>query len=247
MATYRLLIEYDGSAFHGWQIQPGHPTIQEALESALFVACGEHVGVTGSGRTDAGVHARGQVAHFKLWQPVDPYRLRRQLNGILGSGVVVLEVRKTREDFHARYGARQRRYHYYVSTEPRVLDRHMRLHVKPAPDFERMNEAARLLLGRHDFSSFCQTSSQTVNRFCTVREAEWRAEARPGDWHFAIAADRFLHGMVRSVVGTLLQVGHGKRDVESLREIVSSRDRRAAGPAAPAHGLVLEEVRYEDD
>lgn len=246
MPTYRLLLEYNGSDFHGWQMQPGHPTVQEALENAVFVACGEHASVVGSGRTDAGVHARGQVAHFKLWHPVDPFRLRAQLNGILSGDVVVLDVQKADNEFHARYGARHRRYHYYISTEPRVLDRHMRWHVRPAPDFDRMNEAARLLLGRKDFSSFCQTRSETVNRFCTVREAEWRPESREGDWYFVIGADRFLHGMVRTVVGTLLEIGHGKREAEQLTQILASRDRRAAGPAVPAHGLVLEEVRYEN-
>ena len=244
MPTYRLLLEYDGSRFHGWQVQPGHPSVQEALERAVAVACGEQTTVVGSGRTDAGVHARGQVAHFVLVQPVDAYRLRRSLNGILDVGVVVLAVSDVSDDFHARYDARRRRYHYYVNTEPRVLDRHIRLHVRPEPDFAAMNDAATTLLGTHDFDAFCRARSETTNRVCTVYEAAWKAERRPGDWVFEIEADRFLHGMVRTIVGTLLEVGHRKRDGEQLPEVLASRDRRRAGPAVPAHGLVLEEVRY---
>jgi tRNA pseudouridine38-40 synthase len=159
---------------------------------------------------------------------------------------VVLSVDEAPEGFHARYDARRRRYHYYLATEPRVLDRHTRLFMRPAPDFERMNRAARHLLGKHDFDAFCRARSETTNRICTVYEASWHREARPGDWTFAIEADRFLHGMVRSIVGTLLQVGHNRRDGEQLPDVLASRDRRRAGPAAPAHGLVLEEVSYRE-
>ena len=246
MPTYRLLIEYDGSRFHGWQVQPGHATVQEALESAVFVACRERASVVGSGRTDAGVHARGQVAHIQLQQNLDPYRLRRSLNGILSGGIAVLAVDEVDDGFHARYDARRRRYHYYVSTEPRVLDAHVRWRVMPAPDFEAMNRAAAMLVGRHDFDAFCRTQSETKNRICTVHSAIWQPEARTGDWYFAVEADRFLHGMVRTIVGTLLEVGQGKRSREQLSQVLASRDRRRAGPAVPAHGLVLEQVTYRD-
>ena len=245
MPTYRLLIEYDGSRFHGWQIQPGHPTVQETLEKAISIAGGETVQVVGSGRTDAGVHARGQVAHVVLRDPIDPFRLRASVNGIVEGGVAVLDVAPVADDFHARYDARRRRYHYYVATEPRVLDRSTRLHVRPTPDFDAMNVAAKHLHGTHDFDAFCRARSETTNRICTISVAEWRPESRTGDWFFVIAADRFLHGMVRTVVGTLLEIGHNKRDAEQLPAVLASRDRRRAGPAVPAHGLVLEEVTYD--
>jgi tRNA pseudouridine38-40 synthase len=131
-----------------------------------------------------------------------------------------------------------------VAVAPRALDRHSRVELRPPPDFDVMNAAARHLLGRQDFDSFCITQSETQNRVCTVERAIWTAEARPGDWYFEIAADRFLHGMVRAVVGTLLEIGRGARLADTLPDVLSARDRRVAGPAAPAHGLVLERVDY---
>lgn len=244
MPTYRLTIEYDGTSFSGWQVQPSDPSIQKELEDALATALREPISVTGSGRTDAGVHARGQVAHFTTNQHVDTYRLLAALNGLLPRTIAVRAVEQAPDGFHARYDARLRRYHYYVSTGFRALDRHMRWHVRPAPDFERMNEAAADLLGTRDFDAFCRTQSDTRNRICTVHAARWVRETDAGDWRFEIAADRFLHGMVRGIVGTLLEIGRGKRPVNDIPRILSLKDRREAGPAAPAHGLVLEEVSY---
>ncbi len=245
LPTFRLLIAYDGTDFHGWQTQPDRPTVQAALEAAAATALRTPVSIVGSGRTDAGVHARGQVAHFSTEAPVAPHRLRNALNGILPKSIGVLDLAPAPEGFHARYDARARRYHYYVSLGPRPLERRWRYVMHTPPDFDRMNGAARDLLGTHDFSAFCRTKSETENRVCTVAEARWVREAREGDYRFRIVADRFLHGMVRAVVGTLIEIGRGRRPGDDLPRILATGDRREAGPAAPAHGLVLEHVSYE--
>ncbi len=244
MPTVRMLLEYDGAAFSGWQVQPGRRTVQGVLEGALATLFKTSIALVGSGRTDAGVHARGQVAHARLPEGANLARLQQALGGIAGPDVAVLAVEIAPDDFHARYDACRRRYHYHVSTAPRALDRRCRVLLRPAPDFDAMNDAARVLLGRHHFGAFCRARSDTENRVCTVEEAIWQPEARPGDWRFQIAADRFLHGMVRAIVGTLVEVGRGKRDAALLAAALASQDRRQAGAAAPAHGLVLERVDY---
>ena len=244
MPTTRLLIEYDGTDFRGWQAQRAGPTVQGAVEAALATALREPVGVVGSGRTDAGVHARGQVAHFSTDAPVDVRRLVASLNGLLPPSVAVLAAEPAPDGFHARYDARQRHYLYLAATAPRALDRRTRAFLFPALDLDRMNEAAAALLGRHDFSSFCRTKSETVNRVCTVERARWTAGDRPGDLRFVVSADRFLHGMVRAVVGTLVEVGRGRRAPDEVADVLAARDRRAAGPAAPARGLHLDRVDY---
>ncbi len=247
MPTYRLLIEYDGTRYSGWQIQPNQSTVQESLEQALATVLRQPTALTGSGRTDAGVHARGQVAHFTTPDAIDAFRLVRSLNGLLPNDIAVLDVRPAPDGFHARYDAWKRRYHYYISTQARALDRHYRWNIRPAPELDLMNQAARSLLGTHTFSAFCRTKSETQNRVCTVEHARWVAEDRPGDARFEIAADRFLHGMVRAIVGTLVKIGQGRWPIDDVPRILASEDRREAGPAAPPHGLVLEQVWYPSD
>jgi len=242
--TYRLLIEYDGSCFHGWQVQPNGPTVQKALEGALETILRAPVNMVGSGRTDAGVHARGQVAHFGFDDDLDVFKLTRSLNGILPNSIAVLALEQAPDTFHARYDAIRRTYFYHVAAKPRALDHRLRWELRPPPDFDLMNEAAQALIGTHDFNSFCITQSETKNRVCSIERAVWVEEARSNDWRFEIAADRFLHGMVRTIVGTLVEIGRGKRPPDDMDTIIEALDRRAAGQAAPALGLVLECVDY---
>ncbi len=242
--NYRLDIEYDGTDWHGWQTQPNLPTVQQAIENALSTSLRSPASIVGSGRTDAGVHARGQVAHFRRDEPIDTYLLCGSVNGILPDSIVVRGITEADESFHARYDAVQRRYCYQASCLPVAVGRRFRWHIRPAPDFEAMNLAAENLIGEQDFDSFCRANSETKNRICTIRTAKWRTDERPGDWTFEISADRFLHGMVRAIVGTMVEIGHGKRSPGDMVEIISSRDRREAGVAAPSRGLILEEVIY---
>lgn len=245
MPTYKILIEYDGSAFNGWQIQNGVPTVQETIEKALMVLCKERVEVVGSGRTDTGVHARGQVAHFRTPRIFDPYRLRYTIDSLTPASICIKDMWIVHDGFHARYDATLRRYHYYIATHWFTLGRQMRWLVRPMPDFDKMNEAASYLLGEHHFGTFCLTQSETLQRVCTLYKAQWEPELERGHWRFVIEGNRFLHGMVRAIVGTLLEVGHGKRNPEEMHTILAAQDRRYAGYSVPPQGLVLEYVGYE--
>lgn len=200
----------------------------------------------GSGRTDAGVHARGQVAHFDTHEKPDPIELIKSLNGILPPEIAIIALEEAPGGFHARFDAIKRTYRYHVAVLPRALDRATRLFVRPAPDFELMNKAASLLIGEHNFSSFCITQSATTNRVCVVEEATWLAETRDGDWSFVISANRFLHGMVRAITGTLIEIGQGKRDPDTISTILAKQDRREAGHSVKARGLVLHHVEYSE-
>ncbi len=245
MTRYKLTLEYDGAGFVGWQRQDNGPSVQAALEAAVLGFCGEAVSAQGAGRTDAGVHALGQVAHIDLDEPADAGTLRDALNAHLKpAAVAVLAAEVVADDFHARFSALERAYRYrIVNRRARLaLDRGRAWFVPQPLDAAAMQAAASTLIGTHDFTSFrasrCQAKSpvKTLDALEVVRDGqELRIEAR---------ARSFLHHQVRNMVGTLKLVGEGKWSRADVTKALEARDRTAAGPMAPAEGLYLVSVGY---
>lgn len=241
---FALKLEYDGTHFFGWQFQGAGRTVQAEIEAVLKSVVGHRVVVHGSGRTDSGVHALAQIASFRVRTRLTARNFLRALNGMLPDDVAVLDVWETDPSFHARFSAKSKTYRYRVlNRRPRsALDRAYSWRVKIPVELEPMRAAALELVGTHDFRAFC---SEPATRFTTTRTVYRLELERTGDYIiFTIEADGFLYNMVRTIVGTLLLVGTGKMSLESFRDVIRSRDRRLAGPTAPAHGLFLVEVRY---
>lgn len=238
---YFLNLSYDGSAYHGWQTQPGAVTVQETLEQALSTLLRTPTAVTGAGRTDAGVHARMMVAHMDAYAAPSVDRLNR----LLPPDIVVHGIRPVRPDAHARFDALARTYLYYVTTEKECFARDYAMRLYHEPDFERMNEAAARLFDYTDFTSFSKLHTDTKTNNCRIMHAAWEPV---GDhrWAFRITADRFLRNMVRAVVGTLLEVGRGRMTVDDFCRVVERRDRCSAGTSVLACGLFLERIDYPD-
>lgn len=244
---WKLLIEYDGEPFVGWQCQPNGFSVQEALEKAIHAYSGEHIKVTAAGRTDAGVHAEGQVVHMDMARPATPKTVRDAINAHLRPlPVAVREARIVDPSFHARFSAVNRSYRYRILNRPApaTWTRRQVWHVAAPLDVARMQQAAEVLVGHHDFTSFrdseCQAKSpwRTLDRLDVRRlgeEIEVWAEARS-----------FLHHQVRNMVGTLTLVGKGRWEVDEVRRALEAKDRKAAGPTAPAYGLTFIHVGYED-
>ncbi|MGQ9920438.1 MAG: tRNA pseudouridine(38-40) synthase TruA [Desulfobacca sp.] len=243
--TIRLTLEYDGSGYHGWQRQPHGLTIQEVLETALAKMLGQAVRVHGSGRTDAGVHALGQVAHFYTAAPLPVAAFRDGLNSLLPPDIAVLAATEAPPSFHARYAALAKTYEYRILNRPvrAPLHRHFCWWLRRPLSFQRLQAATSVIIGEHDFAAFQASGSEVKTTVRRVWHAAWQEE--PGGWYFfRITANGFLRGMVRNLVGTMVEVGWDKRPVEDLARILASRDRRQAGPTAPAAGLYLVKVIY---
>jgi len=243
---YRLTLEYDGAPFVGWQRQDNGASVQAALEEAIFKFSAERVTVTGAGRTDAGVHALGQVAHFDLEKEFAPDKVRDALNHFLRpEPVVVLDVALPDPEFHARFSATRRHYLYRILCRraPPALERNRVWHVVRELDAATMHEAAQALVGNHDFTTFraaeCQAKSpvKTLDRLDVARAGE--------EIHINASARSFLHHQVRSMVGSLKLVGEGKWWARDLRAALDARDRSACGPVAPPDGLYLVRVDYD--
>lgn len=247
MKNYKLTIAYDGTRFSGWQIQPNSISIQEKLEEVLKILTKEEVKVTGSGRTDSGVHARGQVANFKTSKTLDPYKLRASLNGLLPYDIRVLEVEDVPLDFHARFSAKAKCYHYHLCLERVQLPFHRLYtwHVRQPLDLARLKEAAKHFIGEHDFTSFANEAHEGSAAKNPVRDL-YRLDVveEDGGVRLEFEGSGFLYKMVRNIVGTLHEVAVGKIDIDVIPSIFEAKDRKQAGAAAPPQGLFLNSVSY---
>lgn len=243
MPNYRLLIEFDGTEFKGWQYQPDQRTVQGEIERAASVFFHKPVRLHPAGRTDSGVHARGMVANFKEERCVDCERLKKALNGITDRDVIIHEVRLAADDFHARWSATAREYCYRISKRRTAINRNFAYFVKDPLDIAAMNRAVSCLPGSHNFRGFSLAIAKEKHYLCRVESAEWSENAE--EMHFKIKANRFLHGMVRILVGSCIQVGKGLMTVKRFEDVLNNQNSRKAGFKAPAKGLCLEKVYYD--
>jgi tRNA pseudouridine38-40 synthase len=245
MRTVKLVIEYDGTNYLGWQVQPRGLTVQGVIEEKLSLLTGETIRLTGSGRTDAGAHAYGQVAHFKTKSPMEVRSIQKALNSLLPADIAVQKAEEAGEEFHARKSARSKVYEYRIlNRDPRpALFRGYAWHISQKLDLEEMKRSAQYLVGEHDFSCFRSVGTPTRTAIRRVEGIDWK-RSKSGVIQFKIEASGFLKQMVRAIVGTLVEVGKGRIQLEEFLAILESRDRKRAGPTAPAHGLFLKEVKY---
>lgn len=246
MFRYFIYFSYDGAAYHGWQVQPNAITVQQVLEEALAKLVRQPVPLVGAGRTDAGVNAACMVAHGDFPCETDCAQLVYKLNKILPPDIAVSDVRRVKDDAHARFDALSRRYNYRVVTAKSPFARRYACRVLPGVDFEAMNRAAEILYEYTDFTSFSKLHTDVKTNNCKVTFARWR-QVSDNEWVFEIEADRFLRNMVRAIVGTLLLVGRGKLTLDGFRAVIENKARGEAGDSAMGEALFLVDVKYPDD
>lgn len=240
---YFIRLSYDGTGYHGWQVQPNGNTVQAELQKALAVILREDTPVVGAGRTDTGVHARVMVAHFEHGGIDDCRQLAYRLNRLLPRDIAVSSVEPVADGMHARFSAVSRTYHYYIHTRKDPFQRAYSCELHYQLDFELMNRAAAMLLEYDDFGAFCKSHADVKTTLCKVTSAGWHRTS-PGSWYFEITANRFLRNMVRAVVGTLIEVGRHRMTLEEFRGVVEGRRRTEAGESMPGNALFLEDIKY---
>ena len=243
---YFIFFSYDGTNYHGWQIQPNALSVQQRLNEALTLLLRQDVETTGAGRTDTGVHAAFMTAHFDCNTLTDPAWLLDKLNRLLPKDIAVHDIRQVRQDAHARFDAQERTYHYHVYSKKNPFRRHYAVRLHYTPDYEAMNEAAKLLLEAEDFTSFSKLHTDTKTNICHVKKAQW-VQVENDLWRFEITADRFLRNMVRAIVGTLLEVGRHRMSQEEFLKVINNKNRCTAGDSAPGNALSLVNVTYPEE
>jgi len=241
---YFLEVAYDGTNYHGWQAQPNALAVQALLNDCLSKVLRQPISTTGSGRTDTGVHASQQFVHFDVVQILDPQQVVFRLNRILPADISARNLYLVPDEAHARFDAIARTYHYHINLVRNPFKRYYAWYQSRSLDVEKMNEAAAILLMYEDFTTFSKVKGDTNHYRCTIYEAVWRQQS--GELIFAVRANRFLRGMVRLVVGTLVDVGRRKLTVAQFEQIIASQNRSKASGAAPAEGLFLAKVEYPE-
>ena len=239
-----ITLSYDGTRYHGWQVQPNGPSVQEKLQWALSTILRQDIQVTGAGRTDAGVHARMMVAHFDVETMVYELQdLTYKLNRLLPQDIAIQMMEPVSDEIHARFSATSRTYHYYIHTVKDPFLRAYSCELHYPLDFQLMNEAAAILMTYEDFGAFCKAHADVKTTLCHITAAQWH-QTSPSSWYFEITANRFLRNMVRAVVGTLIDVGRGRLSLDDFRKVIEGKRRTEAGESMPANALFLEEVKY---
>lgn len=244
---YFIRLAYDGSDFHGWQRQPNAVGVQQIIEEALSIVLQRPTQIVGAGRTDAGVHAKVMYAHFDCEEIPDKIRMLKSLNHMVGHSVYISDILAVKPDAHARFDAVSREYSYFITLEKNPFLFNYSHRMFNLPDVENMNRAARLLLDIDDFTSFAKLHSDAKTNRCKVSKAEWVFFHDKKLLVFNISADRFLRNMVRAIVGTLLEVGTGKMNIQEFLDVINKKDRCAAGTSMPAKGLFLTNVIYPEE
>lgn len=243
MERYFIYFSYDGTNYHGWQIQPNSNSVQAELQRALSVLLRQKIEVVGAGRTDTGVHARMMVAHFDIEQEIDCNQMVFKLNRLLPYDIAVNDLKPVGQDMHARFSAKKRTYHYYIHTRRNPFCRNYSYELHWQLDFDKMNEAASHLLTVEDFGAFCKSHTDVKTTICDVSESVW-IQMSSDRWYFKITANRFLRNMVRAIVGTLIDVGRNRITIEDFDHIVQGKKRTAAGESMPGNALFLENIEY---
>ena len=238
-----ITLSYDGTRFHGWQIQPNGISVQGELQRGLSLLLRQEIIVTGAGRTDAGVHASMMVAHFDYVGELDCRQLAYKLNKLLPQDIAVQKVEQVSDDLHARFSATSRTYYYHIHTKKSPFERHYSCELHYPLDFDKMNEAARILMEYEDFGAFCKSHADVKTTLCHVTKAEWH-QTSSFTWYFEITANRFLRNMVRAVVGTLIEVGRGRMTLDEFRTVIEGKRRTEAGESMPGNALFLVNITY---